>query len=304
VDSLKASFVFSDGVSLGPGHCRVIIQPSVDSLTEEEDISSVLLEWSSESAMTVLDVNYPLTRIVQSHEQQSQLFVAGRLGFIGVINGDIIGEETIEGPQTRGFIRDLRVIGQHVYATGMGRQVYRRFGPGNWSPFDDGIVNTPTDYLDVTGFNAIDGVSEEHIYAVGFGGEIWRCLRGQWRQVSSPTNLILERVRTLGPDLVYAAGQAGVLLRGHDDVWQSIDQTATNDDFWGLEWFHGHLYLSTDKGLFRLNEHSELDSIDLGLPGPRTYSQLHANNGALWSFGSNHLSWTEDGETWNDVTMQ
>jgi len=241
---------------------------------------------------------------VLAKEHESQIFVAGRLGFIGIIDKNRVIEETIEGPQSQGFIRDLRVIGHHLYATGMGRQVYRRLGPAEWGSFDHGLVNISTDYLDITGFNAIDGASEEDIYAVGFDGEIWRCVSGEWRQVASPTNLILERVRTLKPDLVYAAGQGGILLRGHDEVWEVIHQTETDEDFWGLEWFRDRLYLSTDSGLFRLNDRDELESVDLGLGGPRTYSQLHANNGALWSFGPKHLSWTEDGGTWNDVVTR
>lgn len=304
MDSVKLSIVFSDGVSLGPARCRVIVDPMIAGPNEEGAMNSVILEWSKERGTTALEINHPLTRIVLSPEHESQVFVVGRLGFVGLIEGDSVIEETIEGPQSQGFIRDFRVIGQHVYATGMGRQVYRRLGPGNWGRFDYGLVNSSKDYLHVTGFNAIDGVSEEDIYAVGFDGDIWHCVRGEWRQVASPTNLILERVRALKPDLIYAAGQAGALLRGHDDVWEFIDQTETTGDFWGLEWFYGRLYLSTNEGLFRLNDHDELEPVDLGLPGPRTYSQLHANNGALWSFGPRHLSWTADGETWNDVIMR
>lgn len=230
--------------------------------------------------------------------------MAGRLGYIGVIDGDKVFDETIIGPQSEGFIRDLKIIGQHAYATGMGRQVYRRLGPGNWQRFVSGIADTSNDYLQVTGFNAIDGVSEEDIYAVGFDGEIWRCVRGQWHQITSPTNLILECVKAIKPDLVYAAGQAGILLRGCEDIWEFIDQTQTTQDFWGLEWFSGRLYLSTEEGLFRLNERDELEAVQMNLPEPRTYSQLDASNGALWSFGPKHLSWTVDGQTWNDVVMR
>ncbi len=304
MDSAKLSLVFSDGVSVGPAHCRVIVAPVFAGPTEEGPTNSIILEWSKERGMTASEIGHPLTRIALFPGHKSQVLVVGRLGFVGLVEGDSVIEETIEGPQSQGFIRDIRVIGQHVYATGMGCQVYRRSGPGDWGRFDHGLVDSPADYLEVTGFNAIDGLSEEDIYAVGFGGAIWHCVRGEWRQVASPTNLILERVRALKPDLVYAVGQAGSLLRGHDDVWESIDQTETDEDFWGLEWFKGRLYLSTNEGLFRLNDRDDLERVDLGLPGPRTYSQLHANNGALWSFGPKHLSWTEDGEAWNGVVMR
>jgi len=296
--------VFSDGVSGGPAHCRVIVDPIMEGVTEEAAMNSFVLEWSQKRIVSRLNTEYPLARIALSPDHESEVIISGRLGFIGIIRGDKLIEERIEGPDSQGFIRDLRPIGQHLYAVGMGRQVYRRLGPQHWVQFDDGLKNAPEDYLEVTGFNAIDGASEEDIYAVGFNGEIWHCAKGKWREVASPTNLILERVRVVRSDLVYAAGQRGVLLRGHEEVWESIDQSITDKDFWGLEWFRDHLYLSTNEALFRLNDRDELESVDLGLAGPRTYSQLHANKGALWSFGPKHLSWTQDAETWIDALMR
>ncbi len=301
---MSLPLVFSDGVSLGPGHCLVIVDPVMDGLSEEVTANSVVLEWSQERGMTAIKFDYPLSRIAFLPEPESQAIVSGRLGFIGLIQDRRVIEELIEGPQAEGFIRDLRVIDQHVYATGMGRQVYRRASRGKWLPFHRGLIRSPADYLDITGFNAIDGLSEEDIYAVGFGGDIFHCATGEWREIASPTNLILERVCAMKRDLVFAAGQSGVLLRGHHDAWEAIDQAETSSDFWGLECFRGRTYLATNEGIFRLNDRDELETVDLGLPGPRTYSQLHAGKGALWSFGPRHLSWTEDGESWNDAVIR
>jgi hypothetical protein len=228
--------------------------------------------------------------------------VSGRLGFVGLIRDDqVVNEERIEGPEDRGFICHVKVIGEHAYAAGMGRQVYRRIGPGKWEQFEKGLDTSWNDPADVTGFNAIDGLSEDDIYAVGFDGDIWQCRKGEWHKVLSPTNLIIERVRAVRPDLVFAAGAWGLLLRGHDDSWDSIAQTATREGFWGLEWFQNRLYLATQHALFRLTDTDNLEPIDDGFPKPRTYSKLHAANGALWSFGESHLSWTTDGERWNEV---
>jgi hypothetical protein len=300
---MRLSLAFSDGVSLGPGHCHVIVDPIPEAPNEELNANSVVLEWSQERGASAVKFDYPLSRIALLPEPEPRVIVSGRLGFIGLIEERGVSEEVIEGAQDEGFIRDLRVIDRHVYATGMGRQVYRRAGRGHWSRFDRGLVRSSRDYLDLTGFNAIDGLSEEDIYAVGFNGSMCNCLKGEWREIATPTNLILERVRAQRSDLVFAAGQSGILLRGYRDVWEIINQTETSNDFWGLECFRGRTYLATDEGIFRLSDHDELEKLDLGLPGPRTYSQLHASGGALWSFGARHLSWTEDGESWNDAVI-
>jgi hypothetical protein len=301
VDIQIAAIVFSDGVSLGPGKCKVIAVPEAQNGYGQDPPNSLVLDWSPEKGMVSLMMDHPLTRIVLSPESESEVMVCSRLGSVGLIRGNQVVEEDIEGPENRGFICDVRVIGQHAYVAGMDRQVYRRVGSGRWERFEKGIDTSWKDILDVAGFNAIDGLSEDDVYAVGYKGDIWHCTKGEWRSVASPTNLIIERVRTVKPDLVFAAGRAGLLLRGHDDRWESVNHDVTRQDFWGLEWFQDRLYLATSQGLFRLTDSDDLEGVDDGFPKPRTYSQLHASNGALWSFGPRHLSWTTDGETWSEV---
>jgi len=300
---MTVSAVFSDGVSLGPAQCAVIVDYIIDGGAQEEPINSTLLRWSRERGIEALRAGYPLTRIVLSPEPDAQVVVSGRLGFVGLIHGNSIIEERIEGPKLHGFIRDLRVIDTHIYAVGMGRQVYRRSKPGQWEPFDTGLAHFTDNYLDVIGFNAIDGLSSHDIYVAGFDGEIWHFSGDTWRQAATPTNVILERVRAIKPELVFAAGQKGVLLRGHGDAWEIVEHQETDKDFWGIEYFRDNLYLATSEAIFRLLDNDKLERVNLGLTGERTYSQLHSAEGALWSFGPKHLSWTEDGSIWHDVVM-
>lgn len=206
-----------------------------------------------------------------------------------------------EGPKRRGHIRDLRVIGEYAYVSGMSRQVYRREGPGVWSRQDSGTV-LPRGAIELAGFNAIDGLSEDDIYAVGFGGEIWRRYQGNWRRLESPTDVVLHRIRVIAPDLVYISGQGGVLLRGFGDSWEVIPHEATEADLWGMEWYRERLYVACDDGMFVLSPDDDLQQIDLGLGEPWTCRHLHANDGVMWSFGPKHLAWTEDAVTWHDVT--
>jgi hypothetical protein len=293
----------TDGVSLGPGHCQMIMQPALTDRALEDMPPSLLLEWSRDRGLSTREADCPLIRLAVLPVPEQQLFACGRLGYIARIHRGLLAEETIEGPPDQGFLRDLRVIGTHLYAAGMGRQAYRRHDSGRWTRWDAGLLPNSEDVLDIRGINAIDGFTEDDMYAVGFQGEIWRYVRGAWHEVESPTNLILERVRVVRPDRAYSAGQVGTLLRGHGDTWEHVKQTTTEDDFWGMEWFRDRLYLATRNGLYVLVEDDELEPVDTGLPGPRTSAQLHAANGALWSFGPQHLAWTEDGTTWNDVVL-
>jgi hypothetical protein len=181
----------------------------------------------------------------------------------------------------------------------MGRQVYRREGAGRWTRQDDGVV-LPKGGIKIGGFNSIDGLREDDIYAVGFGGEIWRCVDAQWRPIDSPTNVILHCVRTVRKDLVYACGQKGVLLRGNGDLWEQFAQTETTDDLWGMEWFNETLYLSSDKATYSVKNNGEFEVIDIR--EIKTRGHLHARDGVMWSFGRKNVAWTEDGVHWTDAT--
>ena len=152
----------------------------------------------------------------------------------------------------------------------------------------------------VSGFNSIDGLGEDDIYAVGYGGEIWRRVNNTWRQLESPTNVILHRVRVVKKKLAYASGQKGVLLRGVGDSWQEIRHDSTQDNLWGLEWFKGTLYMASEDTLYRLNDDDDLDVVDM--QGIDTCGHLHANDGVMWSFGTKNIAWSEDAVNWNDVT--
>jgi hypothetical protein len=303
---------FVDGVSLGPGRCKVIVKfvfdddPEFEDIPEDDDTpaNNAVLSWSLDRGVTGVKVDYPITRLALGPGPDIEVFAAGRLGLIGRIRNDRVVDETIDGPDDHGFIRDLRAIGHHLYAAGMGRQVYRRLGDGRWVRFDEGVLNNPSHFLDVTGLNGIDGLADDEIYAAGFNGEIWHCFKGRWERIDSPTNLILECVRVVTSDQVYVCGQAGTLFRGHGPAWDSIEHAETEDDFWGMEWFRDKLYLTTREDLFQLVDDLRLEPIDLNVEGPRTFGRLHAALGALWSFGPEHIFWTEDGNRWNEVVMQ
>jgi hypothetical protein len=283
---------------------RVIAQ--IDELSETGSTTSLLLEWSYKSRQwTFFEINWIAIRMWVELEPVPQLVVVGPKGWILVAGIQGETEEHVDpsedGPKHRGPLRDLRKIGQHLYVTGMGRQVYRREGPGYWVRRDQGVVQQ-RHQLEVTGFNAIDGLNENDIYAAGFYGEIWHFRNGIWYQIDSPTNLVLHRIRVVQPELAYACGQEGVLLRGQGDRWEPIDHGATREDLWGMEWFKGSLYVACDEGIFVLTNTDELEKVNMHLGGDWTCRHLHANDGVMWSFGPKHIAWTENAKTWNDVT--
>jgi len=297
-------FNFLSGFVQSHEFARVIAQD--DELLAADVNHSLIMKWNeADQEWSYFDLDWIATRLWVMFEPNIQLFATGPAGIVSVVTAQDDNEEMIddspEGPCGHGDIRDLRLIGEHLYVTGMGRQVYRRDGLNKWSRQDMGLVQ-PLGTLEVSGLNAIDGLNESDIYAVGFGGEIWRYKENKWCQNDSPTNLVLHCVRVIRSDLVYASGQAGILLRGYGNIWESIEHDATDEDLWGMEWFNGKLYVTCDDGLFVLTDSDKLKKADMGLGDSWTCRHLHANDGVMWSFGPKHLAWTEDGKKWIDVT--
>lgn len=67
---MKLSLTFSDGVSLGPGDCRVIVDLTSDFAAMEGTSNSIVLGWPKE--WTALEIGHPLTRIARSQDNNSR----------------------------------------------------------------------------------------------------------------------------------------------------------------------------------------------------------------------------------------
>lgn len=297
-------YTFKPGFVQDRDTARVIAQN--DAIADAGEPDSKALKWVRQTdAWATFGVEWMAIRMWVVTKPKLEVFVLGDGGEICVADLQGIKEEHIdesdEGPINRGPMRELRWIGDHLYAAGMARQVYRREAPRRWTRRDTGTV-LPLGTVAVAGFNALDGLSESDFFGVGFNGEIWRCVKGKWRQLESPTNVVLTRVRVVGPEEMYACGQQGVLLRGTGDTWTPIEHEETEDDLWGMEWYDDALYVASDEDLYRLGPGDTLDRVDMKLGKRRTCSHLHANDGVMWSFGPKHLSWTEDAKTWHDAT--
>jgi hypothetical protein len=61
------------------------------------------------------------------------------------------------------------------------------------------------------------------------------------------------------------------------------------------------VYVAGERGVYVLDADRQLARVHV-FDGPSwTYRHLHAGGGTLWSFGSEHLIWTDDGQSWNLV---
>lgn len=204
------------------------------------------------------------------------------------------------GPGPLRAINGTCVVGEHVYAAGMRRQVYRRpLDARLWSRCDEGCFCDPAASAGIVGFNAIHGLDEAELFAVGLRGEIWCCEAGRWRAIDSPTDTSLYTVRCLSGGEVLVGGGLGVLLRGNATGFVPIDHGATEASITGIARFAGRTFVADERGrLFdlvgdKLVPFTELPPCDEG------GGQLDANDSALLCVRHDG-AWVFDGSSWLD----
>jgi hypothetical protein len=285
---------------------HVYVPAVADELVEENEDHALVFRWFggqwahrplSFAVGSVCQVDNPLPLVINMGiDGQIDLFT--NPGGPGQAAESI--DTTVEGPSDLLHLKCIRPIGARVYVAGLARRVYRREGVGLWTAIDAGVFVPRAQRTRGVGFNAIDGFSEDTIYAVGYGGEVWRYDGQVWHQQDSPTNVALTCVRCIDPKTVYAAGLAGVVLRTVDGSWESLEHDATEDDFWGMTVFQGRVYLAAYAGLFVIDG-NDVVPVDMNLPLTLSTAYLDANDGVMWSVGQKDLAYTEDGATWTGV---
>lgn len=216
---------------------------------------------------------------------QGQVCIAATAGFT---YEQIPSAGSYEGIGATTFIRS---ISGSLFACGYHGQIYQR-GPRRWLPIEKGLSERELD------FNALDGVSETDLYAVGLNGCIVHWNGERCEELKSPTRANLERVRCVSAEEVYICGDGGTLLRGnHQEGFKVLSRQG--EDLWGLEVFQGEVYVASEERLF-LYRDGGLEPVDTGLSPEIDGYRLDARDGVLWSFGVNDLAFY-DGRKWTYV---
>lgn len=235
---------------------------------------------------------------------EEAVYALGESGVVLRIAESGATEESIapekNGPAEQGALRELRLVGDVVYATGMGRQLYRRKDGGTWERADAGLLDS-SDRATV-GLTSVAGDGHGFLVAVGYEGEIWE-FDGVWRRIESPTHVLLTRV-ALHEGKYFAAGLAGVLLCRGAEGWQVAGDSGFEQDIWDLASFRGRLYLGTARGLFWTDGGEDIQpEVPQGFTRQVHCAKLSVGAGRLWCFGAEVVSSTLDGTLWQEETI-
>jgi len=272
---------------------------------EDDDVEHAVVFELAQGKWTGWSANFRVAAVAYAPRIKT-VFLVGQNGGIEATTAVKTWDEVIDpsgnGPSSLRAINGACAVGEHVYAAGMRRQVYRRaLDAKTWSRFDNGCFSDPAVSTEIVGFNAIHGLDEAELFAVGLRGEIWCCAAGLWRALDSPTNTSLYTVRCLPGGEVLIGGGLGVLLRGSAKGFVSIEHEATNAPITGIARFAGRTFVADENGrLFDLVG-DKLVPVTEVPPPDEGGGQLDANDSAL-IFVRNDVAYLFDGKTWQDRT--
>lgn len=220
-----------------------------------------------------------------------QVHVGSPAGF----SWEQVDADAATAPNRLRHMRAMARVGQHIVAVGMARMAYMRSPQGVWQRIDHSLrTGLPT-----SGLLAVDGCDEQHIVACGFGGEAWRFDGRTWSQLALPTNLKLEQVRVVSPDLMAIAGAGGAMFLCEAGSWRVLPVTASKLTLWGLEYFEGRFYAADNAQIYVLEEDG-LQPVALPFEHEVSLGRLKACDGRMWSVGDKDLL-VFDGKTWSSV---
>ncbi|SUS04718.1 conserved hypothetical protein [uncultured Defluviicoccus sp.] len=220
------------------------------------------------------------------------LYVLLRNGVIHRFAGSEHSAEVIEDQRNLGF-RGIDVVGRHLYAYGMGHQVFRR-EDGRWLAIDEGLFDgDPFSML-----NSIHGHSERDIYAGGTGGSIFHFDGRRWQRLESPTTYGIEKILCVGGE-TYACGFNGTLFRGDRDGWETLAVSHGEARMKDMAFCFDRLYVASADALYTL-EGDQLETVSVRPTDVDVFGFLSYRDGQLWSGGGERLI-RFDGETWTEV---
>jgi len=296
-----ARFDLYYGASLGFDHCWMTGRVADD--VDEGKVTHVVIEWTADAGPRVIRIPAEPMGLAVTTEPNPTLLVGYPFGSVAALQVTKSHVENLDMPNELGPLRLLRKIDRDIFTVGMGRQVYRRDYSGIWRRYDEGLRTIPRNRDELSGLNSIHGLSGNDLVVAGMRGDLWQLRHGAWTRIDIPTNVMLNDVHMVNPDLIFACGKSGVLLRGKGDSWEFVGDAPTAVGFLSLAWFRDTLFVADGSRVYRLLDDDSLATVDIGSGENQEIGWLDVDRDVLWAFGAGVMSRTKDGVNWIAVDV-
>jgi len=282
---------------------RQLVDPEVASLGTDYDVPTRMswlftngkrggMEFSGFAFPKAGACQFPLRQGLMSNKnREGQVYAAGS----GSHDSEYLLPDA--GPGNIVSIRRLKRINGWAYAVSMFRKVFKRVEVGRWQRLSEGLERQPheTNGLDL-GFNDIDGLGDDNLYAVGGKGDVFHYSGQRWTRCDFPSNRQLYTVTVVPDGTAYITDGGCGLWAGQHDTWTLLDKGKASIEYNDSVWFNGQLWLCSDYQLHvwdgqqrrrpvwkgqQIVHSGHMDALDgvLVIAGPGT---VHAFDGSDW----------------------
>ena len=192
-----------------------------------------------------------------------------------------------------GGIAKAKTIGQSVFVAGGGRTVAKRIDKSQWDHLTKSLP--PGKTRDSFGFKDVDGFTEDHLYAAGGAGDVWRLEDGKWSACAFPSNVLLYSVCTTPTGKVYVSGTMGSTFVGLRDSWRLLAEPGLSIPFKDMVWHEDRVWCTNDYGVWWIKD-DELMLADLPGSVRLCAGYLSARDGVLLLAGHGGAAFLENGQ--------
>jgi hypothetical protein len=202
------------------------------------------------------------------------------------------------GPK-RGGVRKLKNINGWLYFCGGNNSLGKRVEKGKWQSFSQFIPNPDRkDNLSNT-FEDLDGYSEQDIYCVGDGGQVYHFDGMKWDLTLIPTNIDFETVCCAGDGFVYISGEKGTTFKGRGSRWELIHKGNSTLPFRDMVWYEDRVWCTSDHGVWTIKD-DKITTAEIP-DGMSAYAgNLSTADGVLLLAGYGGAAFLENGQ-WTKV---
>lgn len=291
-----SSFVFLSGMELADGSLILGVQ---DSEIDSEEIPHTLIRMRQADGQWVSKGhgNWTSTGVCPNATGDGLAMLGPEGEFLDLRLDGKLRNEVFEGNEhIECVLRFLKAIDGTLYAGGTNHFVFHLDGE-NW-------VEIGTDEMREAprprSFDSVAGFDAKELYTFGWKGVIWTNESGQWHQIESPTNLILND-GDVHDEHVYIGGQGGTILKGRGENWEVIPNDVLTQDIWSVRSFGDAVYFSMSSGILRLKD-GELEILKQLGPDMRTAMSLFVGPSGLYSVGASDVA-LFDGDDWHTIAQ-
>ncbi len=296
VAPLTNKYSFSVGTAVSETVC--LISMVLDEFAHDHDEAHALIYTLSPALATEIGfLNFWTVDVAARTDPQREILAMGEWGDLESFSADAQQQESVAGVE--GTLRGMRRVGDQLYATGMGHQLFREDQPNQWSKF-----SPPQDLKDAYRggrMEAIDGFAADDCYIAGDDGVIWHFDGAEFLAIPLATNVSFHDVICASDGRVYAVGQGGLIAVGRGNSFSILKTEGSSADLWGVSQIAGRVFVSSFSAVFEVVD-TTVKPARPALEKAGSFYCLTSFGRVMWSIGKKDVLIT-DGDRWERIEL-